>query len=1187
MTRPAGEMPFLDHLEELRFRIIKSAGALVVGILVGFWVVQHLNILVLLKKPIEPYLPAGGKLIVTSPTEPVMIVLKLSFAVGLVLASPLIIYQIWAFLSPALYARERKALIPGLVIGLLLFLTGAALGYIYVVPQTLRVLFSFQSEALAPFISYDNYFGFVLQVVLALGISFELPLVIILLSIFGILTPPMLNRFRRFAVVLACVAGAFLSPGTDVISMVMMTVPLIFLYEVGVAGSVIVNRRKKRRAMNTSTAAVIALFVVFGAGNLQAQVPGLQRPPKGVTRDTVRRLPGDTTGRFAGDTTRGRRAPGQLDSASARRLGLPTGPTRSFPPTDSIIDGLLARPGYQAIRYTADSATLLAKERRIQLRGNGMTQRGQSIMEADSAITYDDDDCMMVASGDPRLFDGSSVVISNRISYNHCTRRAVIADALTNFQEGSTNWFLRGTLAQDSSSSRLYAAGGDITSCDLPVPHYHFSAREVKWISKTVLVARPAVLYVRDVPILWLPFIFQDARPGRRSGILVPQFGINDIVRPNSGYNRQITNIGYYWAPNEYLDVTGRVDWYANRYVQYGVAGQYRWLDRFLTGNIAYSRTSENTGQRTTNFRWDHRQSFNLNTTLNLNVNYVSNGSVLRRNAIDPLLSTQNISSALNFTKRFNWGAVTLGGNRRQSLNDKSVTQTFPAITISPKPLDIARNITWSPAVSFTRDQSLNNPRGFFVVANALGGLDSIAASQDTRVTAFNLDTPLRFGGFNWRNSVRVTDQLQSGRQVVNFREDNPVTPNPTDSVNVTQVFSGDFSTGIDWNTGINLPPLFRSTFKLQPSLGIDNVVGGQPFALRNRNTGGSYVLQGKRLSLSVSSAPTLFAFFPGFGPIGRIRHSISPILSWTYRPEASIPLEFARAIATPGRPIERISHPNQTASIGLSQTFEGKARLAPGDTTDPANVRKYRILSISTGSIAYDFEQAKLPGRTGWTTPSITNTFQSDLLPGFSLNTTHDLWQGQVGTDSARFKPFLSSVSAGFGISGNTFRSLLSIFGLASRPTSGEDPSKIRTQAAQPNRGVDFGRRRSPGFYNTDQYANGNSRSFTANFSYSLSRTRPTPGDSITDPAPRQNLQITTGFSPTPLWSLSWSAQYNITDAKFESHVLRLERDMHEWKASFNVVSNANGNFQFFFSIFLSDLPDIKFDYDQTTIER
>ena len=220
------------------------------------------------------------------------------------------------------------------------------------------------------------------------------------------------------------------------------------------------------------------------------------------------------------------------------------------------------------------------------------------------------------------------MLIGQAIRYDTCRRRGVVEDALTNFTEGSTVWFLRGNVAQDSSSSRIYAGSADITSCDLPTPHYHFSAGEVKWISRNVLVARPVVLYVRDVPILWLPFIFQDVRPGRRSGILVPQIGLNDLVRPTRSYNRQITNIGYYWAPNDYMDVTARLDWFANRYVQYGVAGQYRWLNRFMSGSASVNEQRQVDGASAMTLRWDHRQEFNLSTSLNLSFNYASNNAV-------------------------------------------------------------------------------------------------------------------------------------------------------------------------------------------------------------------------------------------------------------------------------------------------------------------------------------------------------------------------------------------------------------------------------------------------------------------------------------------------------------------------------------------------------------------------------
>ena len=115
-----GEMPFLDHLEELRWRLLYSLGALVIGTVAGWFIVQHVNVLELLKRPIAPYLP-DGRLVFTSPTEPFLLTLKIAFAVGVVIASPVVVYQIWAFLSPALYQRERRVVVPALAVGVVLF----------------------------------------------------------------------------------------------------------------------------------------------------------------------------------------------------------------------------------------------------------------------------------------------------------------------------------------------------------------------------------------------------------------------------------------------------------------------------------------------------------------------------------------------------------------------------------------------------------------------------------------------------------------------------------------------------------------------------------------------------------------------------------------------------------------------------------------------------------------------------------------------------------------------------------------------------------------------------------------------------------------------------------------------------------------------------------------------------------
>ena len=1190
MTGPTGEMPFLDHLEELRTRLIRVLLALIVGFAVGFYIVQQFQLVSIMKVPIAPYLGTGGKLTVLSPTEPVMIVMKLSFVVGLILATPIVLWQIWAFLAPALYEREKRAIVPALFVGTALFLVGAVVAWVYVLPQSLRVLFSFQSEAILPMITYDAYFSFVVQVVLALGISFELPLVIFILAWLGVATPARLNAFRRYAVVLAVAGGAVLSPGTDVLTMVMFTIPLLVLYEVGFAGAVLLHRRRRRRAARAAavTGMTAVLLLLGGAGRAEAQDP--VRPP--AARDSARRdtIPADS---LALDSVRrDSLARAVAADSAALAAGRPAPEPLGATSADSVIEALLRRQGYTATRYRADSAQLFAADRRLELTGSAYTEREGVTLEAER-IGYAEESCLLTASGKPRLVDDGKTLVGEGIRYDTCARRGTIRQAQTEFTEAGTVWFLRGDVAQDSSSNRIYAGSSTITSCKLAVPHYHFSARRVKWVSGNVIVARPVVLYIRDIPVLWLPFIFQDTRPGRHSGILVPKFGLNDIVRTSRSYNRQITNIGYYWAASDYLDLTARLDWYSGRYFQWGVTGQYNVLNRFMSGSLSYNRQRENTGSTANGIRWEHRQNFSISTSLNLDLNYVSNSAIVERNALDPLLNTQQISSSLNLSRRFGWGTVTLGGNRRQNLSDNSATMQLPSLTISPKPLDLSRNVTWSPGLSVVNDLRRGTANGLLLLTRPDGGVDTIQQTARSRATSFNLDTPLRFGSFNWRNAVSVIDRDEAGRRTLTFREPDESTPDPTDSVQVTRVVAGDFETGVNWDTGINLPVLFRGTWRIQPAVGITNASQqSQFFAIRNSRTNGEYVFQGKRFQLSATASPTFFGFLGGIGPFSRLRHSVSPTLAWSYSPAASVSEAFARAIAQPGQPLTLRSEPTQRLSVALSQNLEGKARTAAADSVAPLDARKYRLLSISTSPIVYDFEQAKEPGRTGWVTDAVTNSLLSDLLPGFNLSVTHSLWRGQVGADTAAFDPFLQAVSAGFSLSSRTFRAIGSFLGISTRepgePDDGATNLYQPTAGRQPSPGAfgNAGRPASPGsLYGSDQIplGVGNGRRFNATVNYSLNRLRPLPDG--TEVPGQQNVRLDAVFSPTAFWAVSWQTQYNFTEKRFESHVVRLERDLHEWRAAFNFVRNANGNVAFYFSIYLTDLPELKFDYNESTL--
>lgn len=239
----ANEMPFLDHLEELRWRLIWSLATLIVTTIVGYFLVTRLGVLALLIDPIEPFLE-GSRLKYLSPTDPFFITLKLALIVGLILASPIIIYQIWSFFSPALLPSEKRVIIPSLYIGVLLFAAGVAMAYYVVLPVTLAFTMSFQTESLEQSIVIGEYMSVVTRLLLAFGIVFELPVVITILSALGLVTPEFLAEKRRYAIAAITITSAVITPGDVITITLLMMVPLIILYEVSIVLSRVMFRRR-------------------------------------------------------------------------------------------------------------------------------------------------------------------------------------------------------------------------------------------------------------------------------------------------------------------------------------------------------------------------------------------------------------------------------------------------------------------------------------------------------------------------------------------------------------------------------------------------------------------------------------------------------------------------------------------------------------------------------------------------------------------------------------------------------------------------------------------------------------------------------------------------------------------------------------------------------------------------------
>jgi len=243
----SAEMPFLDHLEELRWRIIWSLAAIVVCVGLAFVLVLKFDLLTWIQGPILPFLK-GRRLVYTHPGDGFSILMQTAIIVGIVLALPVILYQVWAFLAPALHRHEKRIVMPVIGGGVFLFVCGAALAWYFVLPMTLRFLFGLGDESFDQMITVSEYFGFITSMVLAMGAVFELPIAILLLSVLGLVTPRFLAKFRRHAAVGSYAVAAIITPGDLFVTSVALMIPLYLLYELSIILSWIVFRRREKRA---------------------------------------------------------------------------------------------------------------------------------------------------------------------------------------------------------------------------------------------------------------------------------------------------------------------------------------------------------------------------------------------------------------------------------------------------------------------------------------------------------------------------------------------------------------------------------------------------------------------------------------------------------------------------------------------------------------------------------------------------------------------------------------------------------------------------------------------------------------------------------------------------------------------------------------------------------------------------
>lgn len=957
------------------------------------------------------------------------------------------------------------------------------------------------------------------------------------------------------------------------------------------------------------------------------------------TADSAKRAARDTVPRKATHDTTARR-----DSTLRDTLHVIKPLVSWASDSDSVATDLMKRPGYRATRYQGDNVIFNAESKALRIQGKpAAVGREQTVVIGDTVL-YNDSTKFVTALGDTVVLHDPSqqtadVIARGKVTYNTALGRGTASNISTSVESGQ-RYYLSGmetAFVRDTSAAKrsaYYVRNGIITSCDDSVPDYYFKASEIKFVSKNLLVARPATLYVAGVPVFWLPFLFQDVRNGRRSGILTPRLGLSEFVRSSSSYRRHLENLGYYVNLGDYMDAEASYDWRSSARGNPGDPGfskvngqfRYRWLDRFITGTIAANHLAQPGGSNNTAVTWFHSQEFSSTSRFNADVNFTTNTVALRQTTYNPQQQLAAISSDVRYSRKLGPFSVDVGGHRDQYSGRTQIQENYPTVSLTSPTLAVTPWLDWTPNLSFQRTAKVNMDESGSVFyryfTNSLGGSDSsrIKGSETSQSTSFG--TPISIHGF----------RLDLSGNVQSLDLNHPVTRtfiSQTDtSVRYNRTFARSATNQADFNFAFSLPGFFPGTLNLNPSVNFQNVYSGS-YWVQSEFSNGQWIHQSKRPQFSLGISPTLFALFPGIGPITRIRHSITPRISFGYAPAGNVPPAYLAAINHSA--VGFLGNlPQEQITFGLTQIFEGKLR---SDTGSTAEGRKVKLLALDFSSATWDFERARQTHRTGLTTNTFTYGVTSDLLPGFSFNSRYSLFQGDPQSDSARFSPFREGIDASFTINGQSgiFGAISRLFGHSTAPA----PAPVTfEQSEQDQLASRLSSIPVAGSYARDrQYAIDDTQGWTSQISFSSNRQRPPVGgrvvnfdptlicnvnaanpilfqlckqqallnpqtavSNINDPIgggvfiripPRETLNANSTFHITQKWAASWGTLYDVTNHAFASNQITLQRDLHDWRAIFSFSQSPSGNSYFSFMIGNKAQPDLKFNYDKPTYRQ
>ncbi len=894
---------------------------------------------------------------------------------------------------------------------------------------------------------------------------------------------------------------------------------------------------------------------------------------------------------------------------------------------DSVTAALLSMPGFTLTEYDAGSATFEAEDRVLLLiapaEGDATVAREGLTIAADTSILFDESSGLLQAVGNSTFTppEGDPVESVTMI-YDMNQARGSATGTRTKFQEGGANWQVTGDMpfaAADSS----FMSHAHFTSCEIEEPHYHFEAGEIKIVGGNVLVARNVRLYFADVPVFWLPFIAQSLSQGRSSGLLTPRFSVNDIVRTSGGYRRRVSNMGFYWAMSDYSDALMALDWFSDNFLSLTSSVRYRFNRQFLDGSLNFRRYWRQDGSTELALDTRHQWDFDERTQMRVSGRYASSNDFVRENSFNPAEVTQSIDSEGGINRRFGWGSLALGANRKQYLSDDRTEWTLPSANLSLSTITLFRappnrarffnNMTWSGSSSFARRtlQRIQPDTFSFGEANTANSTGSIRSS-------------LSLGNLSISQNLQVRESVTLDVPEALLLLGDSVTP--------MSVLTGGAARDIaeadlTWSSSIDYQQQLIGSTTLTPRLS----VSGSQFRADDSPVASSFVSAPSRIAFGATLKSDIYGIRGGFGPFEAIRHKLSPSIQYEWSPTTT-PSELQREVFG-----SRALQPKNAISITINQTWEAKRRVeetdssnapgGPGRTQprtspqtepgapspeglapdslsllrgageDPEGPNSLQpnppvtLLALRTSVVRYDFVEADTVGTflSGFETTRLSNQISSDYLRGLSVSVDHELFEDTEveGEMQRSFAPHLSQVNFSFslGSSSAIFRWLSSLAGADGGETSRleDEPEAVdpfqaagATDESSIVPGVGPPTSRAPAAART----RGSSGGWNANLSYALQRPR---GDGTST---SQMITGTVTMRPTEQWDLSWRTAYDLERRAFNDHSIRLSRDLHRWQANFDFLQTATGNWSFRFEVSLMDNRDLKFDYKQRNLD-